>query len=164
MAEHGKADDEQTTRDEAGVLSSLSPTRPARLSRRAREGAAAGKAEPAPKPSAKGSRGKTTARAKAGAKATAKPASGKRAAAKPARPKAATKPTPVPHQRPRPVRAATPELTARDRDDRKPADHAAQTGVDLAKTVVQAAGEVVQLGATVAGQILRRAVDKLPKP
>ena len=44
-----------------------------------------------------------------------------------------------------------------------PAEGGGQTGVDLVKTVLQAAGEVAQIGATVSGQILKRAVDKLPK-
>jgi len=36
--------------------------------------------------------------------------------------------------------------------------------VELVGTVVQAAGELAQIGLTVGGQILRRAVDRLPKP
>ena len=38
-----------------------------------------------------------------------------------------------------------------------------QSGLDLVKTVVQAAGELAQIGATVGGQILKRAVERLPK-
>jgi hypothetical protein len=133
--------------DDQGVLASLPSTRPARLSRRGRDGE-----KPAPKAAAKA---KPKARAKPKAKAKAKPKA------------AAPTPTPTPiaaaadKQRPQPVRAGHPTLARKPAEGR--AEDPGQSGLDLVKTVVQAAGEVAQIGATVGGQILKRAVDKLPK-
>ena len=129
--------------DDQGVLASLPSTRPTRLSRRGR-----GASKPAPKAAAKA---KPKPRAKPKAKAKAKP-------------KAAV-PTPIAaaaeKQRPQPVRAGHPTLARKPAGDR--GEDPGQSGLDLVKTVVQAAGEVAQIGATVGGQILKRAVDKLPK-
>ena len=73
--------------------------------------------------------------------------------------------------KPRPVRAATPNLrksAATANENREPAEERAdaksQSGKELATTVVQAAGELAQIGFAVGGQIIKRAVDKLPKP
>ncbi|MEA2293572.1 MAG: hypothetical protein QOE86_1211 [Solirubrobacteraceae bacterium] len=137
---------------DADVLSSLSSTRPTRLSRRGRNGDEA-PAKPAAKPRAK---------AKAAPKRKAK------AKAKAAAPKAAAAPVPIAaataKPRPRPVRAGHPELAdSSGKSVSGRSEDAGQSGIALVKTVVQAAGEVAQIGATVGGQILRRAVDKLPK-
>jgi hypothetical protein len=136
--------------DDPGVLASLPSTRPARLSRRGRDGGGA----PA-KP-----RAKAAAKPKPAAKRPAKPKAAKPKAAKPK-----AEPTPIvaaaEKQRPTAVRAGHPTLATPPAGP--PADAGGQSGIDLVKTVVQAAGEVAQIGATVGGQILRRAVDKLPK-
>jgi hypothetical protein len=39
-----------------------------------------------------------------------------------------------------------------------------QSGPELAATVVKAAGELAQIGATVAGQLIKRATSRLPRP
>ena len=38
------------------------------------------------------------------------------------------------------------------------------TGTELVTTAIQAAGELAQIGLTVGGQVLKRAVNRLPKP
>jgi hypothetical protein len=38
------------------------------------------------------------------------------------------------------------------------------SGVELVSTAVQAAGELTQIGLTIGGRIIKRAVDRLPKP
>ena len=152
-----------------GVLGSLPATRPSRLSRRAREGAAdAGAAKPdaaAAKPAAKP---KAAAAKKPAAK---KPAT---TAKKPAAAKGATV-TPAKPRKPKAVRPTTPALKepiarAKERAADEPTDRSeapiaqAPSGKELASTVVQAAGELVQIGATVGGQIIKRAIERLPKP
>ncbi len=167
---------------ETGVLASLSPTRPARLSGRERSSAAA----PARRSTAP-TRAKPKATKAAASKApatTPKPrATARRAAAKPvaaaepvaaakpvttAEPVAAAKPvTTAEPARPRPVRAgsrALAEANEKSAGKRLPADPQPPSGTDLVSTVVQAAGELAQVGLTVGGQILKRAVEKLPKP
>jgi hypothetical protein len=145
---------------EEGVLASLPSTRPTRLSRRGQDGVRAnGKTTAKPKADAQ-----RKPRAKPAAKAAGKPAA-KAAAAKPA----AAKPRPVAVEpevapRPKPVRAAAPQLKepiAKATEHRPEDEHT--SGTDIAKTVVQAAGELAQLGLTVGGQMLKRFVDRLPR-
>ena len=38
------------------------------------------------------------------------------------------------------------------------------SGTELVTTAIQAAGELAQIGLTVGGQVLKRAVKRLPKP
>ncbi|MDP9385102.1 MAG: hypothetical protein M3P50_07700 [Actinomycetota bacterium] len=132
-----------------GVLGSLPNTRPNRLGRR-RDAAAP--AVPV-KPEAVAEVAQAAKAENPRPKAPGKP----KAAAKPKRKEPAV-------SGPRPVRPATPALgdTAPPQTDR-PAG-APQSGTELVATVVQAAGELVQIGFTVGGQILKRAVDRLPKP
>lgn len=139
---------------EANVLASLPSTRPSRLGRHSREGA------------------RTTAKAASGTRA--KPTASKAAsAASKAKPKAAARkkaPTPVASakpQRPQPVRSASKNLTGpakKSAAKRKPAPPPAPSGTELVSTVVQAAGELASVGLSIGGQIVKRAVDKLPKP
>ena len=105
-----------------------------------------------------------------GKTATATKAKPKRAAARPKpepAPRAAAEPrTP---RRPRPVRAGAPSLaesTERARTAEPPAESSTSppSGTELVTTAIQAAGELAQIGLAVGGQVLRRAVDKLPKP
>ena len=37
-------------------------------------------------------------------------------------------------------------------------------GTELVTTTIRAAGELTQIGFTVTGQILKRAVDRIPRP
>ena len=117
---------------------------------------------PSTRPNRLGRRGREQAPATATRKPAAKP--------KPKASKPQLQAVPKP-KKPRPVRAATPALTetaATANENREPAEERAearsQSGKDLATTVVQAAGELAQIGVAVTGQLLKRAVDKLPKP
>jgi len=125
---------------EPSVLGSLPSTRPNRLGRR-RDAA-----EPA-----------------------ARTRTAKRAAAKPPKPArrepAATRsaPTAVSSGSPRLRRPAPPpQGHAVPEPERAPGGP--PTGIELVTTAVQAAGEVAQIGFTVGGQILKRAVGRLPRP
>ncbi len=92
----------------------------------------------------------------------AKPVAAKRAA-KPAarRPKGAPKPS---AHGPRAVRpASTPLTSARPAHGPPPRLLGAPTGTELVTTTIRAAGELAQIGLTVGGQVLKRAVDRLPK-
>ena len=140
-------------KEDAGVLGNLPATRTTRVG---------------------GARSRGTATAtRAKPKAASKP----RAAA--SKPKAAARPKPVaatpapeprtPH-RPRPVRAGAPALkesTERARSDAsEPLERGSKppSGTELVTTAIQAAGELAQIGLTVGGQVLKRAVNRLPKP
>lgn len=138
-------------KNEPGVLASLPATRPARMSARAR----AGDTEKA----AAETRAKTKA---ASAKPAAKP---RKAAATKAKAEPARVPVAKP-ARPRPVRSASKNLAepAKKAADKRPAEDRSASGTELVATVVQAAGELAQVGLTVGGQLIKRAVEKLPKP
>ena len=162
MAENGKP--KSPKGDDAGVLASLPATRPSSLSRRGRA-AQADASDDKPKAATRKAAAAKPKAAKAKPKAPAKP-----------RPKAPSKPSltpvpdPTPQPKPRAVRAGAPALkgVAPDSDegrerarelDEQPAD-----GHQLVSTVVQAAGELAQVGLTVGGQLIKRAVQRLPKP
>jgi hypothetical protein len=118
----------------------------------------------------------STRTSRIGGRRDAKPATGegrrataerKVASARPAAPKPRAR-RPASARKPTPVRAGAPSL-------RRPAGAAAPpparpprsgppSGAELVTTAVQAAGELAQIGLTVGGQILKRAVDRLPKP
>ncbi len=149
MAERGSGKAKPKARpsgDDASVLASLSTTRPQRL----------------------GNRRRTTA-------AKAKPAAKKRAPAKPRasakrRPKPVTRPTAISEasgHKPKPVRSGASGLDAPAKKaavQRSPAPERKPSGVELVGTVVQAAGELAQVGLSIGGQVLKRAVERLPKP
>ena len=126
-------------RNEESVLGSLPATRSTRFGRERRE-----------------SGGTAT-------KTVAKPR------AKKAAPKAAAAARPAPARKPRPVRAGAPALresTERARTAEPPPESTTTppSGTELVTTAIQAAGELAQIGLAVGGQVLRRAVGKLPKP
>jgi hypothetical protein len=131
----------------------------------------------------------TAARRKAAAPRTFEPTEAAEAAAGAADERAAgvtTEPRPrfkragvTPEPRPRPVREGAPGMgtTSADRESASlrssppPADAGARSsesgrpsGVELVTTAVQAAGELTQIGLTIGGRIIKRAVDRLPKP
>lgn len=81
-----------------------------------------------------------------------KPAAVRRVSAKPASAKPVTAPQPAADTAP-PTPARTPDPPA-----------TAQSGTVLVGTVVQAAGELAQIGLTVSGQVLKRAIGRLPRP
>jgi hypothetical protein len=85
-----------------------------------------------------------------------------------AKPRTAGTASPRSHK-PRPVRAGAPSLaesTQRARTAEPPPEskHSPPSGTELVTTAIQAAGELAQIGIAVGGQVLRRAVDRLPKP
>ena len=131
--------------DEESVLGSLPATRPTRFGRERRESG--------------GTATKTVAKPRAKkAKPRAKKAAPKAAAGKPA-----------PARKPRPVRAGAPALresTERARTAEPPPESTTSppSGTELVTTAIQAAGELAQIGLAVGGQVLKRAVGKLPKP
>ena len=146
--------------DEESVLGSLPATRPTRFGaeRRKTDGggtATATKAKP------------KTAAAKSATRAAA--AKQKAAAPEPkvkAKPRAPASP---PSHKPRPVRAGAPSLaesTRRARTAEPPPESKTSppSGTELVTTAIQAAGELAQIGIAVGGQVLKRAVDRLPKP
>lgn len=111
---------------------------------------------------------------KAPAGAGAKPAQAKPKTARAAAPKAAAKPAP----KPAPAATTRSEAAQRLRKPPKPPaplpPRAGQTqppkgeptpgGTELIGTVVQAAGELAQVGLTIGGQVVKRALSRLPKP
>jgi hypothetical protein len=135
----------KTAKAETGVLGSLPATRATRVG-------------------GQRSRGAASAKPKAAAKPKPKPA---------AKPKVPSTPAPQPAtpHRPRPVRAGAPALedsTGRARaesaEPREQRPTTPPTGTELVTTAIQAAGELAQIGLTVGGQVLKRAVKRLPKP
>jgi hypothetical protein len=150
--------------EDPGVLGSLPATRPTRFGgeRGAKPKRANGKAA-----SKTAARPRTTSATAARPKAVPRPA----AAGPKAVPRAAAAdaaPSPTPPRRPRPVRAGAPTLeapTARARTHEPPEPGASPpSGTELVTTAFQAAGELAQIGLTVGRQVLKRAVDRLPKP
>jgi hypothetical protein len=142
--------------DEESVLGSLPATRLTRFGaeRRSSGGGTATKAKPKPK-----------AAPKSRAKVAARPASTRPKPAPP-EPKAGS---PSTARKPRPVRAGAPALkasTERARTAEPPprSTTSPPSGTELVTTAIQAAGELAQIGLAVGGQVLRRAVDRLPKP
>ncbi len=66
---------------------------------------------------------------------------------------------------PRAVRSASPPLKAqRAAQPPPPQPIGAPKGTELVTTTIRAAGELTQIGFTVTGQILKRAVDRIPRP
>jgi hypothetical protein len=108
------------------------------------------------------------ARRKAAAPRTFEPTQAAEAAAGAADERAvprATVPRPVPEPRPRPVREGAPGMGTSDTREQQPApEHGRPSGVELVTTAVKAAGELTQVGLSIGGRIIKRAVDKLPKP
>ena len=135
--------------DEESILGSLPATRPTRFGRdraKASGGGTATATKAKPKP-------------KAAAKSRTRP-----------KPKAAPRAVkPDAAHGPRPVRAGSPSLaepTRRARTAEPPPQPTTSppSGTELVTTAIQAAGELAQIGLAVGGQVLRRAVGKLPKP
>lgn len=148
--------DGKTTKDDAGVLGNLPSTRPNRLGK-SRTAAATPKPKAASKP-----KPKSTATAEPKAKAAAAPKSRKPRTTR-------GTPNPAPRDRsdeggPQPVRAGAPALKADAPEDRGPEPQSSPGGTELVTTVVQAAGELAKLGLTIGGQVVKRAVDRLPRP
>jgi hypothetical protein len=155
------------------VLSNLPRSRPHRRSTK-REGvtatkrkaaetseaseSAAGTARPADRPRAaarKPAAAKAKPRTTTAAEAAAKQAATPRAAGTGAGPRAQRLRKPPPPPSPLPPKAGKTE---------PPRGESQTGGAELLGTVVQAAGELAQVGLTIGGQVLKRAVSRLPKP
>jgi hypothetical protein len=130
---------------ERDVFGSLPNTRPQRRSpKRARPGATAKAAAPAP----------VKARATAAKPKSAKPKAKPRTTAK-ARPAAKPRATAAaPAANIPPAGYATP----------RPEDGGVPRGADLITTAVQAAGELAQIGLAAGGRALKSALERLPRP
>jgi hypothetical protein len=66
--------------------------------------------------------------------------------------------------KPRPIRPAAPPLRPRRAAKPPPKPLGPPKGTELITTTIRAAGELAQIGLTVGGQVLRRAVDRIPRP
>ena len=66
--------------------------------------------------------------------------------------------------RPRPVREGAPGIGTSAEREPESIEHGRPSGTELVSTAVKAAGEVTQIGLTIGGQIIKRAVERLPKP
>jgi hypothetical protein len=68
--------------------------------------------------------------------------------------------------RPRPVRAGSPSLEQPERRESAPprSNGGPPRGTELVTTAIQAAGELAQIGITVGSQLLKRTLDRLPRP
>src|SRR5688572_21788403 len=131
-------------RAEQSVLGTLPASRPERLGRPRRGAAETGAAKP---------------RARV-AKGSAKP----RAAAKPAKPRAGAGKARAHGHGPAAVRPASPPLRAAHPSEPPPKPIGAPTGTELVTTTIRAAGELAQIGFTVGGQVLKRTLDRIPRP
>jgi hypothetical protein len=149
----------KSKKDEKGVLAALPSTRPDRIGTR--------RAAPAPKTTTATAASKAAARPSATRTAAAKRSTAPKTSTAPkaaTAPTAATAPKPSTASRPRPVREGAPGIgTAGTRDQPSP-ESGRPSGTELATTAVRAAGEVVQLGITIGGHVLKRVVDRIPKP
>jgi hypothetical protein len=150
MAEKGskKAKRKPAKGDADSVLASLPATRPNRMSARHRDASVTPVA----------------------AKAKAKPAA-RKDKAKAVKAKAKVAPTPIAEgapPRPKGVRSASENLVdpAKKSAKKRPAPEpeSSPSGTELVTTVVQAAGELAQVGLSIGGQVLKRAVDRIPRP
>jgi hypothetical protein len=65
---------------------------------------------------------------------------------------------------PKAVRPASPPLRAAHPGEPPPKTIGAPTGTELVTTTIRAAGELAQIGLTVGGQVLKRTLDRIPRP
>ena len=136
MADNRTSSTGRPPNEAESVLGSLSATRPERFGRPRREAPVATTPRPA-KP-----------RAKAAAPKRAK----------------AVKATPGPASKPTAVAAGCPPLERPKSAPPPPRPIGHPSGGELVTTAIQATGELARIGLTVGGQMLKRAVDRLPRP
>jgi hypothetical protein len=162
MADKVAKQKSKAKREQPSVLGTLPATRPERIGRprgggrenTPRTGPAAPKAA-APMP--------TAAKAAAPKLTAATPQTAKAATSR--RNGAAAKPASAARYGPTAVRPGAPPLEPRRATDATPPRSVGTpTGTELVTTTIRAAGELAQIGFTVGGQVLKRAVDRLPKP
>jgi hypothetical protein len=90
----------------------------------------------------------------------AKPTPARAKATRPRRPKAA----PARAKKPTAVTAGCPPLERPKSAPPPPRPIGHPSGSELVTTAIQATGEMARIGLTVGGQMLKRAVDRLPRP
>jgi hypothetical protein len=104
------------------------------------------------------------ARRKAAAPRTFEPTSAAEAAAGDADERAAgVKLKPARASRPRAVREGAPGIGGGPEPEERPAASGRPSRTELVTTAVKATGELAQIGISVGGRLLKRAVDRLPK-
>jgi hypothetical protein len=143
MADNRTTSTGRPTNEAESVLGSLSATRPERFGRARRE-------VPVATVQTRGTR-------------PAKPRPARAKAAAPRRAKA-TRATPAPAGKPAAVTAGCPPLKQPKSAPPPPRPIGHPTGTELVTTAIQATGELARIGLTVGGQVLKRAVDRLPRP
>jgi hypothetical protein len=136
MADNRTTSTGRPTNEADSVLGSLSAKRPERFGRPRREAPVATRPRPA-KPRAK--------------------------APQPKRAKA-VRTMPAPASKPVAVTAGCPELERPKSAPPPPRPIGHPTGKELATTAIQATGELARIGLTVGGQMLKRTIDRLPRP
>jgi hypothetical protein len=189
-AEKPKKSKSKAKKEEQGVLAALPSTRPQRIGGGRR--ASAPKTFEKPAATATGSRPKRSPSKPAAAKKSAAAARRQAAAPRTFEPTLAAEsaagadteraaaaragaaqpgPRPAPEPRPRAVREGAPGIRTSgergrgdERTDAGSREHGRPSGVEIVTTAVQAAGELTQIGLTIGGQIVKRAVERLPKP
>ena len=65
---------------------------------------------------------------------------------------------------PKAVRPAAPPLRPAHPGEPPPRRLGAPSGTELVTTSIRAAGELAQIGLTVGGQVLKRTLDRIPRP
>jgi pyruvate/2-oxoglutarate dehydrogenase complex dihydrolipoamide acyltransferase (E2) component len=145
MADDGTDTKARTRGNQESVLGSLPATRPERFGRPRREVEVATVQPRGPRP------------------AKAKPARAKALPPKPSGSPAA--PASKPSGKPIAVTAGCPPLE-RPKGSATPPPRpiGRPTGTELVTTAIQATGELARIGVTVGGQVLKRAVDRIPHP
>jgi hypothetical protein len=179
MAEKAAKRKAKPKRSGQSVLGTLPASRPERIGRPRRgekrkspEGAVAKPRAAAARASAGGAAKRAAKKPAAKRAAAAKPAARRPStAAKPAarRSSATAKPKPAPRRPsdhgPAAVSPGSPPLRARRfTDEPPPKPIGAPTGTVLVTTTIRAAGELAQIGLTVGGQVLKRTLDRIPRP
>src|SRR3954451_5287700 len=142
MADNRTTSTGRPTNEAESVLGSLSATRPERFGRPRREVPVAAVAGRGPRP--------------------AKPRPARAKAAAPRRAKA-TRATAPAASKPAAVTAGCPPLERPKSAPPPPRPIGHPSGTELVTTAIQATGELARIGLTVGGQMLKRAVDRLPR-
>jgi hypothetical protein len=79
-------------------------------------------------------------------------------------PRTSTAAAPKRKAKPRAVRAAAPDLTAPRVAEPPPQPLGVPRGRELVVTTIRASGELAQIGLVVGGKVLKRTLNRLPRP
>src|SRR3954467_5469158 len=143
MADNRTTSEGRPTNEAESVLGSLPATRPERFGRPRREVPVARVAGRGPRPAEPTPRG-------------GNPPAPRRAKA--------VRATPPPANKPTAVTAGCPPLKRPKSAPPPPRPIGHPSGGELVTTAIQATGELARIGLTVGGQVLKRAVHRLPRP